>query len=176
MSDTQGAAARDARTPHPPATEADRKLDALVNARFDEAMARHPVFATFLGLTEHDDELGDGSRQAILDDAAAAHRFVADLDALDVAQLSPYWAVERELALFAANREIFDIEVHRVWDRRVSATDEIGDGVVSMNHCNIYLDLCHDIGYYPPPIESRDFAYDPQFLDSAFTVPAFHRA
>ena len=129
MSDTLGSAPADARTPHPPATEADRKLDALVNARFDEAMARHPVFATFLGLTEHDDELGDGSRQAILDDAAAAHRFVADLDALDVAQLSPYWAVERELALFAANREIFDIEVHRVWDRRVSATDEIGDSV-----------------------------------------------
>jgi uncharacterized protein (DUF885 family) len=129
VSDTQGAAAPDARTPHPPATEADKHLDALVNARFDQAMARHPVFATFLGLTERDDELGDGSRQAILDDATAAHRFVADLDALDIAQLSPYWAVERELALFAANREIFDIEVHRVWDRRVSATDEIGDGV-----------------------------------------------
>ncbi|HWT12637.1 MAG TPA: LodA/GoxA family CTQ-dependent oxidase [Allosphingosinicella sp.] len=54
--------------------------------------------------------------------------------------------------------------------------DERGDGVVSMNHCNIYRDLCHTIGYYPPPIESREFAYDPQFLDSAFTVPAFQLA
>jgi L-Lysine epsilon oxidase N-terminal/L-lysine epsilon oxidase C-terminal domain/Iron-containing redox enzyme len=54
--------------------------------------------------------------------------------------------------------------------------DERGDGVTSMNHCNIYLDLCHSIGFYPPPIESRDFAYDPQFLDSAFTVPAFQLA
>lgn len=54
--------------------------------------------------------------------------------------------------------------------------DELGDGVVSMNHCNIYRDLCHSIGYYPQPIESREFAYDPQFLDSAFTVPAFQLA
>lgn len=54
--------------------------------------------------------------------------------------------------------------------------DELGDGVVSMNHCNIYRDLCHSIGYYPPPIEAREFAYDPNFLDSAFTVPAFQLA
>jgi len=128
VSDTQGAGARDARTARPPATEADKRLDALASSRFADVTARHPVFATFLGLTEHDDELGDGSRAAILDDAAAAHRFVTDLEALDPAQLSPYWAIERELALFATRREIFDIEVHRVWERRVSATDEIGDG------------------------------------------------
>ncbi len=54
--------------------------------------------------------------------------------------------------------------------------DERGDGVVSMNHCNIYRDLCHSIGYYPAPVESREFAYDPQFLDSAFTVPSFQLA
>jgi hypothetical protein len=54
--------------------------------------------------------------------------------------------------------------------------DERGDGVVSMNHCNIYRDLCHSIGYYPQPTDSREFAFDPQFLDSAFTVPAFQLA
>jgi len=54
--------------------------------------------------------------------------------------------------------------------------DERGDGVVSMNHCNIYRDLCHTIGYYPPPVEAREFAFDPNFLDSAFTVPAFQLA
>lgn len=54
--------------------------------------------------------------------------------------------------------------------------DELGDGIASMNHCNIYRDLCHSIGYYPQPIESREFAFDPQFLDSAFTVPAFQLA
>lgn len=54
--------------------------------------------------------------------------------------------------------------------------DERGDGVISKNHCNIYRDLCYSIGYYPQPIESYEFAHDPQFLDSAFTVPAFQLA
>ena len=58
-----------------------------------------------------------------------AHRFMADLEAIDQAELSPYYAIERELALFATRREIFDIEEHRVWERRVNASDEIGDGV-----------------------------------------------
>jgi hypothetical protein len=54
--------------------------------------------------------------------------------------------------------------------------DELGDGDVSMNHCNIYQDLCHSIGYYPSDIYSREFAFDPRFLDSGFTVPAFELA
>ncbi|HTU45743.1 MAG TPA: LodA/GoxA family CTQ-dependent oxidase [Bryobacteraceae bacterium] len=54
--------------------------------------------------------------------------------------------------------------------------DELGDGDVSKNHCNIYLDLCHSVGFYPFPFNSREFAYDPRFLDSAFTVPAFELA
>ena len=54
--------------------------------------------------------------------------------------------------------------------------DEMGDGDVSRNHCNIYRDLCHDAGFYPAPIESREFAFDPRFLDSGFLVPAFELA
>ncbi|MDQ1742708.1 MAG: hypothetical protein QOE23_1047 [Pseudonocardiales bacterium] len=54
--------------------------------------------------------------------------------------------------------------------------DELGDGDISKNHCNIYLDLCHSVGYYPPPVNTPEFAFDPQFLQSAFTLPAFELA
>ncbi|SDT08316.1 LodA/GoxA family CTQ-dependent oxidase [Bradyrhizobium canariense] len=54
--------------------------------------------------------------------------------------------------------------------------DEFGDGEVSKNHCNIYLDLCHSVGFYPPSLSSREFAFDTDFLDSAFTVPTFELA
>ncbi|WP_315805403.1 LodA/GoxA family CTQ-dependent oxidase [Bradyrhizobium sp. SZCCHNS3002] len=54
--------------------------------------------------------------------------------------------------------------------------DELGDGDVSMHHCNIYRDLCRSVGYAPPPINSQEFAFDPTFLDSAFQVPAFELA
>jgi hypothetical protein len=54
--------------------------------------------------------------------------------------------------------------------------DEFGDGEVSKNHCNIYLDLCHSVGFYPPDLSSREFAFSTDFLDSAFTVPTFELA
>ena len=56
------------------------------------------------------------------------------------------------------------------------AMDEMGDGDVSHNHCNIYLDLCHSMGLYFPPLASREFAQDPQLLDSAFTIATFELA
>ena len=54
--------------------------------------------------------------------------------------------------------------------------DELGNGEVAKNHCNIYRDLCHSVGLYLPDVRSADFAYDPAFLDSAFTMPAFELA
>lgn len=54
--------------------------------------------------------------------------------------------------------------------------DELGDGDVSMHHCNIYRDLCHSVGYHPQPIDSEAFAFDQTFLDSAFVLPAFELA
>src|ERR1700681_629433 len=54
--------------------------------------------------------------------------------------------------------------------------DELGDGDVSKNHCNIYRDLCHSVGFYPAPVESREFAFDQRFLDRGFDLPAFQIA
>ena len=51
--------------------------------------------------------------------------------------------------------------------------EELGDGVPSQNHANIYRDLCHSFGFYPPPIQSTAFAHDPEFLDAAFDSPVF---
>lgn len=33
--------------------------------------------------------------------------------------------------------------------------EELGDGVPSQNHANIYFDLCHSFGFYPPPIQEH---------------------
>ena len=54
--------------------------------------------------------------------------------------------------------------------------DERGNGDPSMNHCNIYLDLCHSVGYYPNPVDSEAFAQDSTFIDSAFTTAVFELA
>ncbi|HEX4423731.1 MAG TPA: LodA/GoxA family CTQ-dependent oxidase, partial [Kofleriaceae bacterium] len=54
--------------------------------------------------------------------------------------------------------------------------DEMGAGEVAHNHCNIYLDLCHSMGLYFPPLNSRELSQDPKLLDSAFTIPTFELA
>ena len=129
MATAAGAGAPEETLAPPPATPADSRLDALIADRFSAFMKRYPVFATYMGLNEHDGELSDGSREAILAEITVAHRFLADIEAIDPAELSPYYAFERDVALFAARRHIFDDDVHRVWERRVNATDEIGDGI-----------------------------------------------
>ncbi|HJZ74250.1 MAG TPA: LodA/GoxA family CTQ-dependent oxidase [Vicinamibacterales bacterium] len=51
--------------------------------------------------------------------------------------------------------------------------DELGDAIVSRNHANIYTDTLRSLNIYLPEINSRDYAYDPRFLDSAFVEPVF---
>jgi uncharacterized protein (DUF885 family) len=119
----------EARVAPEPQTEADRELERLAAERFAALMTRYPVYATFLGLHQHDARLGDASREAILADVEQTRRFETALERIDPASLSPYWATERELALFVTRRDLFDTEVHRVWERRASATDEVGDGI-----------------------------------------------
>ncbi|MEO8625099.1 MAG: DUF885 family protein, partial [Candidatus Limnocylindrales bacterium] len=112
-----------------PQTPGDTQLTQLAQERFNALMARNPVYASFLGLHEHDGELGDASRDAFLGDVQATRDYQRAVEQIDPASLSPYHAMERELALFAARREIFDADVHGVWERRASASDEIGDGI-----------------------------------------------
>jgi uncharacterized protein (DUF885 family) len=113
----------------PAATPADREVEALLNDRFESLVERHPVFASYLGLHDYDHKLADGSRESILAETDEARAFITRAEAIDPEGLSPYWATERELGLFSARRQVFDDDVHRVWERRVTATDEIGDGI-----------------------------------------------
>jgi uncharacterized protein (DUF885 family) len=112
-----------------PETDADRRFEELVGERFERLLREFPIFGTWLGVHNADDRLGDLSREAKLQQIADEHRFLDDLQALDAAELSEPFRFERELALNAAERSLFDDEVHRLWERRASASDEIGDGL-----------------------------------------------
>jgi hypothetical protein len=51
--------------------------------------------------------------------------------------------------------------------------DELGMGERKKNHCFVYQQTLESIGVSLPEIHSRDFAYDPRLLKSAFTQAAF---
>jgi len=112
-----------------PVTDADRQFETLVTERFERLLRDFPIFGTWLGVHNADDHLGDFSREAKLEQTALEHRFLADIRQIDPQSLSELFRFERELAINAAERSIFDDEVHRVWERRASASDEIGDGL-----------------------------------------------
>ncbi len=101
----------------------------LVEARFRRLVEHSPVLATYLGLHEHDAELGDGGRETVLADLAADRAHLAAVEAIDPADLSPAVRFERDLELHNVRRDIFDVDALRIWERRSLALDEVGDGL-----------------------------------------------
>jgi Iron-containing redox enzyme len=51
--------------------------------------------------------------------------------------------------------------------------DEVGAGDPERNHANIYTSLLQSVDIYLPDIRTRDYADNPDLLDSAFTLPLF---
>ncbi len=92
-------------------------------------LEREPVLATYLGIHDQDERLGDMSRAGRLAMNDLERRYLAQLEALDPAGLSKPNRLERELAILCARRALFDGEVHRLWERRVTAGEEIGDAI-----------------------------------------------
>ncbi|MBA2254059.1 MAG: DUF885 domain-containing protein [Chloroflexi bacterium] len=107
----------------------DDQFEVLIKRRFDELVKRYPVFATFLGVHSEDGRLSDSSREATEHSIVDDRHFLADLDLLDPEGLSPRMRFDRELAIHGTRRGLFDLEEHRLWERRASAMDEIGDGL-----------------------------------------------
>ncbi len=60
---------------------------------------------------------------------AAEARFISDLESVDTTHLSDRARFERDVALHGARLRHFDDEVVRGWERRASASHEIGDAL-----------------------------------------------
>ena len=101
----------------------------LVEARLRRLVRDNPVFGTALGLHALDDELGDGGREAVLAELEADRRHLAQVEAIDPADLSASARFERDLELHNVRRAIFDADVLRIWERRSFALDTVGDGL-----------------------------------------------
>ncbi len=107
----------------------DERFYDLVETRFRRILRDNPILATFVGVHEHDDELGDGGRETLLAELAADRRHVAEVEAMDPAGLSATARFERDLEIHNLRRAIFDTDELRVWERRSQALDTVGDGL-----------------------------------------------
>lgn len=115
--------------PAPDRGPLDDTFHDLVETRLRRLVASDPIVGTALGLHGHDDELGDGGREALLGDLAADRAHLSRIEALDPAGLSGAVRFERDLELHNVRRDILDTETVRIWERRSLALDTIGDGL-----------------------------------------------
>ena len=116
----------------PTAGPADDRFWSVVEADFRRMVGQHPIIATYLGLHQADGRLDDATRDAVQQEIADAHRVEGELEAINPTELSDSVRLERELALHNVRRELFDLEVHRVWERRSTAMDAVGDALFSV--------------------------------------------
>jgi uncharacterized protein (DUF885 family) len=107
----------------------DARFFDLVESRFRRLMRDNPIAATYFGIHEYDDELGDGGRETLLAELAADREHLAAVEALDPSGLSDEVGFERDLEIHNLRRSIFETDELRVWERRSLALDTIGDGL-----------------------------------------------
>jgi hypothetical protein len=110
----------------------DERFWDLVEARFRRLVETNPQMATYVGIHSYDDRLPDGSRDAVVGEIGAERTHLAAVEALDAMALSPSIRFERELEVHNVRRALFDLDVHRVWERRSSALDAVGDALFSL--------------------------------------------
>jgi uncharacterized protein (DUF885 family) len=109
----------------------DRFYD-LVETRFRRILRDHPDFATFIGIHTEDHRLGAGERDAVLGEIAADRAHLAAVEAIDPAGLSAEARFERDLEIHNVRRDLFDADVQRVWERRSTALDGVGDPLFAL--------------------------------------------
>ena len=165
----------------------DEQLYDLVERRFRRIITDNPLVGTYLGIHTEDHRLGDGSRDAVLDELAKEKAHLAEIEALDETGLSSDARLERDLEIHNVRRQIFDTEEVRTWERRSTALDVIGDA--------LFLPFAQDFAPLPERLasitsrleavptyldQSRDRAVVPQVrgwqeleIESAADLPSF---
>jgi len=103
-----------------------------IEADFRRLIDAHPIYATYMGIHDGDGRLDNGSRDAVEQDIADAKKLGRALEAIDPAGLSESVRFERELAIHNVRRALFDLDIHRVWERRSTAMDMVGDALFSV--------------------------------------------
>jgi uncharacterized protein (DUF885 family) len=124
----------------------DNQFYDLVESRFRRLIRDNPIIGTYLGIHTEDHRLGDATRDAVLEELAADKAHVAAVEALDPAGLSAEARFERDLELHNTRRTIFDTEVLRIWERRSTALDLIGDA--------LFLPFAQDYAPLPERLDS----------------------
>jgi uncharacterized protein (DUF885 family) len=101
----------------PPAAKpsGDAAFDEVARAYLEDTYKRHPTFATYLGVHKFNTALEDPSRQAIVDELAAARDFRQRIAAIDPSTLNAINQLDREQLLLAIDSKVLSLDVIKPW-------------------------------------------------------------
>jgi uncharacterized protein (DUF885 family) len=118
--------------PAPDAGPLDERFWDLVEERIVRQVAAHPDLATFVGIHSQDGRLPAGERDAVLGEISDERAHLAAIEGLDEAGLSASVRFERDLQAHSVRKALFELETHRVWERRGTAMDTVGDSLFAL--------------------------------------------
>ena len=72
------------------------------------------------------------TRDAVLGEIAADQAHLAQIEPLDPSGLSAEARFERDLEIHNVRRDLFDADVQRIWERRSTAMDGVGDPLFAL--------------------------------------------
>ena len=103
--------------PPAPTPSGDAAFSEVARGYLDDTYRRQPTLATFLGIHKYNELLRDPSRQAVLDEVAAARQFRERAAAINATTLSPANQLDREQLLLAIDSRVLTLETVRPWAR-----------------------------------------------------------
>lgn len=94
-----------------------RRFKALADEYFDFYYRTFPVTATFVGLHDYDDRLGDYSAEALTSAATELRRYADELSSLDPQYLKPDDAADLKMLAARARQEVREMDGLKTWEK-----------------------------------------------------------
>ncbi len=110
-------------------SEADARFDRTIDRWFRDQLRMHPEVATFIGLHDHDGELGSGGRDAIDEEIEFFRSTIDELSAIDPGELSSERALDRDLAIHQARLGLYWQSEYRPWAGSSGGAGAIGEAL-----------------------------------------------
>src|SRR5256886_658163 len=111
------------------ASMSDAKVEALGKDVVDWYVRQNPIFATYIGIHDHDSLLPKGTYEAEIEECKRVKEFLRNLEAIDRKGLSPSKRVDYGVLRNAFRLWIFQSEGIGIWRSKPAASDTVGDSL-----------------------------------------------
>src|SRR5438552_3292153 len=107
----------------------DAQVEALGKGVIDWYVRQNPIFATYVGIHDHDHLLPKGTYEAEIEECARVKEFLGKLEDIDRKGLSPSKRVDWGVLRNAFRLWIFQSEEIGIWKSKRAASDAVGDSL-----------------------------------------------